>query len=292
MHMAETHEGDESGLNCALCEVTLDAVKNSIRHLIQEPCHGSLRLECGHSTCFYKLDNQSKETRHDEEHTLSPERQPQIDECPSDRIQAVNLNDNRSEIFTFKEGARPLLGSHSVQNDEIVLGEYLRSIRDNPIALVELLKSDYLGIQLDIEPFVAALESGRSKPLGCLRKDAGLPQLFDLKAAEPDLDPDDVSGATITDLGKSTIYQGHNNKAPIPYQEKYITEFIGWNCEGLPKYAINIPLPQFSLHPPPEVAARYHAHESPSTNLYAVSADICMRGAVVDIREGACRSLA
>jgi hypothetical protein len=125
-----------------------------------------------------------------------------------------------------------------------------------------------------------------------MSKDAGMPQLFDLDDAEPDLDPDDVSGAAITDLGKSTIYQGYNNKSPIPYQEKHVSEFIGWNCGGLPKYAMNIPLPQFSLHPPPDVAAKYHAHEPSGENAYAVSANISMGGAVVDIHEGACHSQA
>ncbi|KAI5362611.1 hypothetical protein J4E82_011681, partial [Alternaria postmessia] len=283
--MAETHEDDVPRPNCVLCEVTLDAVKSFIRHLTEEPCHGSLRLKCGHSTCFFKPHDQNEETQHDEDHTLTPGRQPQINNCLSDKIEATNFNEDRYGSSASEGSASRLLCSQSIQNDELALAEHLRSIRDNSVALVELLKSDYLGIQLDIEPFVAALESGRSKPLGCFRKDTSIPQLFDLETAEPDLDPDDVSGAAITDLGRSTIYQGHNNRAPIPYQEKYITDFIGWNCEGLPKYAINIPLPQFSLHPPPEVAARYHVHESPSTNLYAVSADICMKGAVVDIRE-------
>jgi hypothetical protein len=288
-HIADVHANDEARLHCVLCKILFDAATDPIHQLTQTPCHGGLRLDCGHSTRSYKYDDKSKGARHDKEHTPVLQEQPPRKKCAFDKIQAVNLSENRSEASHSEGGLRRLLCPQSHHIDEVVLGEHLRSIRNDPVALVKLLKSDYLGFQLDIEPFVAALESGRSKPLRCLQNDTCVPQLFDLKAAEPDLDPDDVSGAAITDLGKSTIYQGHNNKAPIPYQEKYVTEFIGWNGEGVPKYAINIPLPQFSLHPPPEIAARYHAHEFPSTNAYAVSANLSMRGAVVDIHEGACR---
>ncbi|KAB2100090.1 hypothetical protein AG0111_0g11651 [Alternaria gaisen] len=242
------HKGNKPRISCVLAEVT------PIHHLTQQLCHGSLRLACGHSPCPHEFDDR---IRHGKEHTPTPERQPQRKKCPSDKNQAVNPNDGGSE-----EGLRHLVSSQSVQNHEIALGKYLRSIRDDPVALIEFLKSSYLGFQLDIELFVTALESGRSNPLEYMPKDASMPQLSNLKAAEPDLDRDDVSGAAITDFGKSTIYQGHNNKAPISYQEKHIPELIGWNCGGLSKYAITIPLPQFSLHPP-EVAARYHAHEPP-----------------------------
>lgn len=277
-HTEEMHKGNKSKTSCVLDGVTL------IHYCTQQPCHGSLRLACGHSPCSHEFDDR---IRHGKGHSPTLERQPQRKKCPSDKSQATNPIDGGPE-----EGLRHVVSSQSVHNSETDLEEYLRSIRDDPVALVEFLKSGNLGIQLDIEPFVNALESGRTKPLEYMSKDAGMPQLFDLDNAEPDLDPDDVSGAAITDLGKSTIYQGYNNKSPIPYQEKHVPEFIGWNCGGLPKYAMNIPLPQFSLHPPPDVAAKYHAHEPSGENAYAVSANVSMGGAVVDIHEGACHSQA
>jgi hypothetical protein len=288
-HMAEMHTCDKPALNCVTCENTFTSAAKLIEHLTQKHYTHSLPLKCGYNNCYSRFGDLSAGTRHFKNHDASPRKKPKRKKHRLDESQAMSLDENRSQVSNSKVLSPHLQSAQSIWSNEVALEQYLRLIRDDPIALVELLKFDNLGTQLNIDTFVAALESGRCKPLERTVNDADIPQVFDLKDVEPELNLDDVSVAAIKDLGSGQIYQGHNNKSQIPYKNVYLLDFMGWKCKGDPKYATNIPLPQFLLRPPEKVAAKYHSYQPSTASAYAVSANVSMRGTVVDIHEGTCR---
>ncbi|PZD27992.1 hypothetical protein A1F96_06272 [Pyrenophora tritici-repentis] len=272
MHLIKEHKKSVN-LTCEQCKETFNSYKPTwIEHLAEQHNCGQNPLPCPHEKCYKNFCNLSKLKLHyRRNHTNSKKRQHGGSEDEGQKKpQAPRMNKDID----------------SLTKDHLLnLVAALKPIRNNPLALAAFLSTEQMGLQPVIGPFWAGLVNGRLKPLQPVGDCTSIPQLFQLTDVEPDLHLDDVWGAAISNLSHGTMYQGHMKNTPVPFKWRYVREFISRMPADKPKYVINIPLPEVSLHPPQNVAASYHLYEPEGTNVFEASANFSTLGGVVDLHD-------
>jgi hypothetical protein len=279
-HNSAKHTGEAVTLNCNSCKETFNSYKRCwIKHLYEAHSCGEKPLPCPNDKCFKTFDSLSKLSRHIRDTHKNKK-----------RLRDESQDEGKFQIEdeqTLKRRTDTKPSCVVAHNDRLSdLLKVLKPIRNNPSALAELLSREQLGLQSSLEPFLAGLRSGRLEPLESVRVRAGIPQLFQVSDAEPDLDLEAVWGAAIVNLPSSTIYQGSRKNTPLPFESWYVRSFVYGTASKAPKYAMNISLPEFSLHPPQDIAAQYHIYEPEGMNVFEVSANINTHGSMVDLHDG------
>jgi hypothetical protein len=181
-------------------------------------------------------------------------------------------------------------GIETQQKDLSAFLSWIESNRDVPAALASYLSTNKADLQVNLEPFLAGLLSGRLRPLQSLEDYSfwsnDTPKLFRVQDASPTLDLDTVWGTAVMNIRQGTIYTDHRKSDPVPFQASYVSEF----CRGISaehKYVVNIPLDGITLPPPIDIEKDYHIYQQEGEkSVFLAEANIGTFGSVVDLHEG------
>jgi hypothetical protein len=180
--------------------------------------------------------------------------------------------------------------AETLSQNSTALDTRLKLIQHDPTKLASFLSTERTNSLSNVKSFLEALRNGRLRPIEDAEAEHWgdeVPKRFEVKDVCPDLDLQDVWGSAITNAKQGTVYEGHRSNDPLPFKPSFVSTFCRGISAGQPKFAVNIPLGDLTLHLPQHIEEQYSIYQQEGEDsVFLAQANIGTFGSVVDLHDG------